>query len=267
MKSAVCRYDHFTTEWYKSFAEIIGQPTDVSLDRPAGYRKYWEWSAILEALRTRGMLEPGRSGMSFAVGQEPLPSIMASHGVRVLATDLAAASVSSAWADTGQHSTDLEGLYKESIVDRATFDSLVSFMPADMNALPPVGEQFDFVWTSCAFEHLGTLGNGLDFVVNAMDFLKPGGIAVHTTEFNITSNEATIVEGWNCLYRKRDLEELDARLRFKQCALEPIDFDIGHHPYDLMFDQEPYFNPGRVHIKLQIGNFICTSVLLIARKA
>ena len=38
--------------------------------------------------------------------------------------------------------------------------------------------QFDFVWSACAFEHLGSILNGLEFVVNSVKCLKPGGVVL-----------------------------------------------------------------------------------------
>jgi hypothetical protein len=40
------------------------------------------------------------------------------------------------------------------------FDALVDFDVADMNAMPDTLGQFDFVWSACAFEHLGSIRQG-----------------------------------------------------------------------------------------------------------
>ena len=57
------------------------------------------------------------------------------------------------------------------------------FRAVDMNDIPPDLRGFDFTWSSCALEHLGTLRAGADFVVEQMTCLRPGGVAVHTTEY------------------------------------------------------------------------------------
>ena len=72
---------------------------------------------------------------------------------------------------------------------------------------------FDFTWSSCAFEHLGNLAAGCDFVVEQMRCLAPGGVAVHTTELNVSSDDRTVESGATVLYRRRDIEDLAARLR------------------------------------------------------
>lgn len=267
-RSSVCCYEHFTQPWYKHWAAVLGQPTDVHPDRPTSYRKIWEWAALLETMRARGMLEPGKRGLGFAVRQERLPSIMAAHGVSVVATDLDVAASKANWVEQGQHSQNVDQLFYEEIIDRRRFDELVHFQTADMNAIAGLEDgAFDFVWSSCAFEHLGTLAAGFDFVKNAMRMLKPGGIAFHTTEYNVSSNNETVTAGDDCVYRRSDLERLDRDLRSNGCGMEPIDFDAGFHSFDLMYDQAPFLQPGRVHIKLKIDEYICTSVLIIIHKA
>jgi SAM-dependent methyltransferase len=214
------------------------------------------------------MLRQGRRGLGFAVGTEPLTSLFASRGVTVLATDLAPDRSAQDWVSSGQQALSAESLFNESLIARDVFDDRVSFRHADMRALDydhGVG-QFDFLWSACAFEHLGSLETGLQFVANSTRFLKPGGLAVHTTEYNVSSNEETLTEGVAVIYRRRDIEELDRQLRKQACGLESVDFDPGFHLYDLNYDRPPYYSGNQKHVKLEIGGFICTSILLIVHK-
>lgn len=269
LSPSVCRYAAYRSAWYSKWATRFGYPVPNDETDPATlHRKTWEFTAIMQTLEQRGLLTSGKRGLGFAVGREPLPAFMAHYGVRVLATDLMADRVSENWIKTGQHTTGLDALFYEWLNNREEFEERVRFEPADMTDLSTLDdtEEFDFLWSSCAFEHLGTLDRGLDFVVNAMRLLKPGGVAVHTTEFNVSSNDDTISEAPDVIYRRRDLEELDGRLRRIGCALEPIDFDAGTHRFDLLFDTQPYCQSGRPHIKLELGEFICTSILLVAVK-
>ncbi|WP_380787752.1 SAM-dependent methyltransferase [Sphingomonas sp. R86521] len=231
------------------------------------HRKVWEWSAISQALLERGCLQAGKRGIGFAVGNEPLVSLFADAGVRVDATDLAAGEMADVWNETAQHANSKDGLFMDKIVERETFENNVTFYNADMNNLDGLNKAgYDFAWSSCAMEHLGTLDAGLEFVKNAMDLLKPGGVACHTTEFNISSNDATIESGINVLYRKRDLEKLEAEMRMKYCCVEQLDLFPGTHADDVMFDIAPYGQNQRPHIKLLMDGYITTSLLLICRK-
>jgi SAM-dependent methyltransferase len=266
---SVCRFEHFRSDWYARWAKRLGFPDPSSDADPASFhRKMWEFAAILQTLEQRGLLTEGKKGLGFAVGLEPLPAFLAHYGVHVLATDLMADRVDPGWIATGQHSTGLAGLFLEHLDSREEFERKVRFEPADMtdlSTLPYTGE-FDFLWSSCAFEHLGSLDRGLDFVVNAMRLLKPGGIAVHTTEFNVSSTADTLTEGSNVVYRRCDMEVLDGRLRALGCGLEQIDYDAGTHLYDLWFDKPPYHAPSAPHIKLDLEGFVSTSMLIVAVK-
>lgn len=55
---------------------------------PKLHRKYWEWVYITQSLWENGYLKPGNKGLVFGVGVEPLPSLFASMGCEILATDL-----------------------------------------------------------------------------------------------------------------------------------------------------------------------------------
>jgi SAM-dependent methyltransferase len=262
LRSMVCRYEHFLTPWYEAWARNF-----ELYDPNFSHRKIWEWCVIAQALAERGMLGEGRRGCGFAVGKEPLVSLFASLGAEITATDLAVEQSEERWTITGDHARSLLDLYRPKLLDETTFSDRVTFRPADMRNLDDMKkEQFDFLWSSCAFEHLGNLQAGADFVVHAMDLLKPGGIAVHTTEYNVSSDDDTLVVGPDIIYRKRDLEDLGRRLRRHRCGMVPFDDDSGLHRYDLDYDVPPYYETGRQHVKLLFQDHVVTSCLLIIHK-
>lgn len=268
LTSRLCRYGDFHQDWYVQWAEALlleQQIKSTEPDKRNIHRKAWEWCAISEALQQRGMLQPGRTGLGFAVGTEPLASAFASKGVSVLGTDLVVDQAG--WTNSNEHAASLEALYHAQLVDRGVFESNVKFEPADMRDLSTMsGRSFDFVWSSCSFEHLGSLEAGLRFVVKAMRLVKPGGVAIHTTEYNVSSNDATLETGGSVVYRRRDIEDLAYALRSVTCALEPVEFDAGIDRQDIEFDFPPYFANNRKHIKLLLGPYVSTSILLIIRK-
>lgn len=260
--SIVCRQEQFESEWYRAWEarmKWIPKP-----EGPRYERKPWEFAAVAQTLEERGVLKPGARGLGFAVGTEPLPSLFAARGVSVVATDLDARSaVSKVWRRTNQHGDSRESLYRADLIDRAAFEANVAFTFADMNgAWPWPDGSFDFVWSCCAFEHLGSLERGLNFVLRSSRLLKPGGVGAHTTEFNCTSNDATVTKGPGVIYRQRDIEALDRRLRMEGRALARPDFWPGDGEYDRLYDKPPYFCAGRQHIKLEIDGYISTSMLL-----
>ena len=106
----------------------------------------------------------------------------------------------------------------------------------------------------------------MQFVIHAVeDTLKVGGVAVHTTEFNASSNEDTVSEGPTVLYRHRDMVELVERLRERGHQVE--DFVIGPtaHHLDFHVDVPPY-HQNLVHLKLLLEGHVATSVGLVIRR-
>jgi hypothetical protein len=280
LSSMVCQAAHFDTEWFARWAGQIwsgpsyrhawSPPTRLAnlkamLLPPRLHRKMWEFCAISEVLYQRGMLVPGKRGIGFAVGKEPLSCLFAGYGASILATDLDTTETNDAWAKTGQQVTSLDQIFHPELIDEARFRSLVSFQEVDMRDLRTLKNQkADFLWSSCSFEHLGTLKKGLDYVEEAMSFLVPGGLAVHTTEYNVWSNNKTIEEGDFVIYRRRDIEELAMRLRSKGYILETPDFRSGRRLADIIPDRVPY--QAKQHVKLKLGRFVATSMVLVIRK-
>jgi hypothetical protein len=94
--------------------------------------------------------------------------------------------------------------------------------------------------------------------------LNDGGVAVHTTEYNVNSDIVTLENGPSVIYRRRDILKLAEALEAIGLRLVPLDFDTGDHEYDIDFDTPPYMQ--KPHLKLAIGDFVCTSMLLIVEK-
>lgn len=228
------------------------------------HRKMWEWLFVAEVLRERGLLAPGRRGLGFGVGQEPLVALFAAEGCEVVATDQPAElAAASGWTEsTTEWAAGPESLNTAGLCPPADFEQRVRYRPVDMLAVPDDLRGFDFTWSSCALEHLGSLGAGMDFVVRQMDCLRPGGTAVHTTEFVVSSDDDTVETGGTVLYRRRDIEVLVTRLRDDGHSID-VDFTQGDTPDDLHVDVPPYSD---VHLRTQLGNYVTTSLALVVTK-
>jgi SAM-dependent methyltransferase len=278
--SSLCRERDFSTHWYTTWVRRIAEgapPLDDHQKAVWGpvwegmhgrwmHRKLWEWCAISQALDERGMLRNGRHGIGFAVGQEPLSSLFAATGASVLATDLV--SQDSHWSTTRQMASSKRAIHWDGLLPWPDFEQRVQFASIDMCSLSSLPRSaFDFAWSSCSLEHLGNLDLGIKFVLDSMELLRPGGVAVHTTEFNISSDDETVETGDSVIYRRRDIENLDRVLRLKACGIEKLDFDPGSEPADLDFDRPPYYTTGSPHLKLQLFGHVSTSLMLIIRKA
>jgi len=259
MTSGVCRQLHFATDQFRYWIGAMGAV-------PTVHRKQWEYFYVAQVLFEQGMLVSGKKGLGFAVGREALPALFAMHGCEILATDLEEEQAqASGWVHTGQHSNNVDHLFYENVCPREAFFSAVKYQNINMNDVPDdLSERFDFCWSSCAFEHLGSIEHGLSFVQRSMDTLVPGGVAVHTTEFNLSSNEDTMENECLSIFRRRDMEELAARLTADGHEVLPFDWSSGPGLAETLVDLPPY----RVsaHLKLQVDRYDCTSVGIIVRK-
>ena len=112
-------------------------------------------------------------------------------------------------------------------------------LPGDLAADLPDGG-FDFVWSVCAIEHLGSIEATLDFLVRAMRCLKPGGIVVHTTEYNLVADGPTIEAGTTVLLQDRHVAALADRAAAAGHTLLPRLAQPPPSPLDLYVDLPPY---------------------------
>jgi len=208
------------------------------------------------------VLRPGMRGLGFGVGIERLPSFFASLGAHITATD---APIGTNWDRSDDVSDHRNRLFDPDMINRKSFDDRVSFEYCDMNGIPGHLTDYDFCWSSCSFEHLGSLQHGMDFVVNSIErSLKVGGVACHTTELNLSSDDETIETGVTVLYRKKDLERLCRMLEERGHWVEPLRIEPGTLPPDYFVDVPPY--PSNPHLKVLVGSYVTTSVGIVARR-
>jgi hypothetical protein len=266
--SRLCRARDVESPWLHHWCHRLGMA-------PIYHRKVWEDAFVVQALWEAGMLAPGRRGLGFAVGRESLPSLFAAEGAQILASDLDSADARGRiWRETGQHGLSAEMLYFPHLVTREAFDERVRFQTLDMTRIPPALATggFDFLWSVCAFEHLGSIEAGLDYVLRAMACLRPGGVAVHTTEFNLMDQGSTLARGPTVLYQRHHIETLVARLQAAGHAPLAVDFDPGDDVLDAFIDLPPFARPGGAamvpdapHLRLSYHGHPATSIGLIIR--
>jgi hypothetical protein len=259
--SQLCTVEQMLSPIYKRWCSQMHSP-------PRFARKQWEFVYILEVLSQAGMLAPGRRGLGFGCGTEPLVGMLSAAGCEVLATDLDLGSAQAqGWASTGQHAAGADALYTRAAeyVSRSDFDARVDFRVVDMNAVPDdLQDNFDFTWSACAFEHLGSLRHGMDFVRASVRCLKLGGIAVHTTEFNLSSEERTLESPGCSVYRRSDIERLIAELEAEGYEVAPLNLDTGDHGIDRYVDLPPYRTSP--HARAMLEGIVVTSIGLIVRR-
>lgn len=230
------------------------------------HRKLWEWVFVIHRLLESGAVKSGNRGLVFGVGHERLPALFASMGATIVATDAPSEfAEKTGWIDSTEHASGLKDLRFTDIVDGVVFDANVSYQICDMNNIQPELAEFDFNWSSCCFEHLGTLEAGMQFVINAVEkTLKVGGVAVHTTEYNLSSNAETVESGITAIYRHRDLLELVQRLRDRGHIVKPFIVAPNSHYWDFHIDVPPYLE--KPHLKLLLGKYVTTSAGIVVQR-
>lgn len=261
--SRLCTENDFYNENFRQIKRELIDTEEIVLRR-----KVWEWVYIIQVLQYYKMLGEGKKGIGFAVGKEPLPSYFAKNHTDVLASDLGAYEENAKdWVNTNQHSSgNLKELWYGNICPEQLFDKHVKYRDINMNDLPADEKDYDFCWSSCAIEHVGDLEKSKLFLKKMLNVLKSGGVAVHTTEFNLSSDNTTIEYGDSVIYRRKDIEEMKKWFRknghymetsYKRAKTEGNCYvDIG--PFESEY--KPY------HLTLVANGYIETSFAIIVIK-
>jgi len=267
LASRICNRADFDAHWFQQWRPFFKKQTanGICLGQSFFHRKEWEFVVTTQALFERGMLCPGKRGIGFGVGREPLAGLFASYGCHILATDH--------WTDqdglwTNYWATSKAALAQPELCSAADFEARVCFQRVDMRNIPSDLTNFDFSWSCCALEHLGGLEAGRDFLLAQSRCLKPGGIGIHSLEFNLSSNDDTITHGPTVIYRKRDIEDIAAAVRANGFDISDVDFNVGSRVEDAFVAIRPYQDQDKnvAHLRIRIGTFIATSLALIITK-
>eukprot|EP01102_Stenamoeba_stenopodia_P021206 TRINITY_DN847_c0_g1_i4.p1 TRINITY_DN847_c0_g1~~TRINITY_DN847_c0_g1_i4.p1 ORF type:complete len:349 (+),score=61.99 TRINITY_DN847_c0_g1_i4:127-1173(+) len=260
-----CSAADFRTDWY----QYLVKKSQMDPDRL--HRKFWEIIYLYYVIDEFIDCSKGARGLVFAAGNEPTVSYLASKGCRIVATDMDTDKVGSEWKDTNQFANSKKQLYSPiNDLDETTFNKRVSYRPVDLNHIPTTdltkggSTEFDFVWSLCSIEHVGTISLGQRAILNSMELLKPGGIAFHTVEFTLSSSQETLETGNIVLWRKQDVEVLIRDLRTLGYKPFPITFHAGTDVVDQVPDVPPYKE--HPHLKLLLANHIVTSFAIIVQK-
>ena len=240
--------------------------------RPGLNRKLWEYTYILRVLECELDFSAAPRLLGFGVGKERLPAVLAAAGAQVLATDYpgSADALNNDWSarslDDLRHPLDGdwdEHLRQRPLCPSDIFERNVRFEAVDMTRIPDHIRGYDGLWSCGSLEHIGGLRAGIDFVVASLDCLRPGGVAVHTTEFNVCSDEQTYEDQHLCFYRRRDILELAHALRLAGHHIELTlereatldNMSVDRSPFDYNFT-----------INAQHGLHVITSVGLVITK-
>lgn len=155
-------------------------------------------------------------GLVFGFGRKRLPAYFASRGLSIAATDapveIGEIGEQAGWTKSLEHCSSRDQLRSPEIVSGERFDRHVSHRTCDMTAIDQDLTGFDFTWSSCCFEQIGSRQTGLRFVVDSVEqTLYDRGIAYYAIELNLSPNEGTLDHGPVVFYRERDMLALVER--------------------------------------------------------
>jgi len=209
-------------------------------------RKLWEYVYILRVLEVYGKLT-GR-GLGFGVGADPIVPVMLRYGARLVVTDLPPEEAKlHGWAPMAfSSSADIQVRH------------------VDMNSIPTSLREFDFIWSCGSLEHIGGHAAGLDFIKSAMACLRPGGIAVHTTELMYGDNEHHFDSPNLSIYCGKDVQTLAESMKAMGHHME-VNLQFGTHVLDRLVSDER--DPWELRIRESVGGHVITSIGLVVQAA
>lgn len=247
----LCTQSQFDDEAFTEIAEAMAVH-----HRPG--RAEWEQAWIISMLASLGLVAEGKRGIAIETREERVAAVIAARGVTVLATGAEALGRDALEARRNM-------LFHPAVVHAADFEERVRFHRLDPREIGRVEQDdIDFCVSLDMPGRLGSVEATLEFLMASLAPLKPGGVALHTLPFNLTSDQMTWEFPGLTLLRRRDIEELHRRLAREGHAMLPFNTHPGHAPEDERVTSVPGAMPGH---RQRNGVLVSTSFGLAIRKA
>jgi hypothetical protein len=231
-------------------------------ERPRYHRRLWECAFVLQALfEGEALLSEAK-----VLGLGPVDGSVISY----LSRNEVRSTVLSASAPP----------FRDDLTDAFTFQKNVTVHPIEESLKGLKGlEGFDACWSIGQAGHMGSIRKGMDFMLESMEALKPGGLAVHVFDFNFADDQQTIDDWPSVLFQRGHIEALAEEMRARGHEPRPLDFHVGHQPLDRFIDIPPFDNDRTeafnglwrdgwqsAHLKTSMDGFAVTSFGLICRR-
>jgi hypothetical protein len=162
---------------------------------------------------------------------------------------------------------DAARAWRPELVSRERFEALVEVSEVDVRRLDdPTLRGFDACWSCGVINELSSAHQAEETLINAMDVLRPGGVAVHIADFAFADEQ--LAQGGTQL-TKAFFVSLAKALNGRGHKVAPLDFGLGDHPLDGYVDAPPFGETllgGRFdtpHLKVLLGGAVRTSFAMI----
>ena len=242
------------TDWESEDFLSILDDLDLSFGKQFKHRKHWEYVQGLSGLKRLGCLTANALALGVGAGHEHPIYYLANYVKRVHATDIYGAgefAESDAPAEMLVHPEKFAPFpYRQ--------DHLVAQYMDGCDLRYP-DQCFDFAFSFSSIEHFGGHKAATRAIREMARVLRPGGIAVITTEL-ILNNIAH-----PDFFRPADLK----RAIIKPSGLklvEEIDFSIPPSLVDDPLDLGTDISDSFPHIVVKLGRAVFTSVIMFLRK-
>lgn len=194
-------------DWFRpDILEII---TNELREVPRFHRKQWESAMIFRSLRQSGKLRSDSVGLSMGGGKELILYSLAPHLKQLVVTDLY--DTQTAW-DCAK--TDDPDAFIKQNKPFPVDDTKLKALQMDMRDLQFPDRTFDFCYSTCAVEHIGTREDFLQHFNEVSRVLKDDGVYVFTTE--VSYGDTTIRDEHNYVFSLQELYEI-----FSESNLSP----------------------------------------------
>jgi len=244
----VCRIaDAANPLWRRGYDDL-----GLSADPAVFHRKVWEFNHTLYGLRRLSRLAPGATAIGIGCGHEELMYFLANRIQRVVATDL----YEGTWIG-GESDADVL-VHPEKYAPFKYREDHLEVQRMDALNLAVADEAFDFAFCLSSIEHFGRLQDKLRALQEMFRVLKPGGVAVLTTEVVLNrlgrGTQYFPAETLTALVREAGFT-LDAEPDLR------VETETANRPLALPMDT--FVSP---HVVLRNFNTIYTSVALFLMK-
>jgi len=258
----------YVEDWENS--EIKEALAELQKLSPEGFihRKDWEWALGIIAMRRFGKLNEKSTAIGVGSGTEPVPFYLANKVKHVYATDLYGQN--DGWKSAAPSD------FPENPKKYAPFpykEDALTVLRMDGTKLEFPSESFDIAFSFSSIEHFGGGKNhsgALRSLKEMERVLKPGGLAVITTEYIINDKEHPEFFNKRTIYS--DLIDKLEKLKL----VEPLDLRITTKTLDTVIDYSSVgvswnninndYKRTHPHIVLRIKNILFTSIMLVFQK-
>ena len=236
------------------------------------HRKDWEWALGIIAMKRFGKLNNNSIAIGIGAGREPILFHLTHYLRHVYATDLYSGNE---WANFAPADfVENPGKYSPFPFDPRA----LTVLRMDGTRLEFPSDTFDIVFSFSSIEHFGgeNHSGALKSLKEMERVLKPGGIAIVTTEYIINNKDPPDLT--NQFYNERTIHSgLIDRLDIMK-LVEPLDLTVSLRTLDrgiidasnaVEWDTsrvDDAFKQANPYVVIKLGNKLVTSIMLVFQK-